>query len=102
ETRFRKILVIDIGAGSTDAGYMLRTIRVDPKTNEPSQPILIWLPAAAALEMAGTWLTDRIHEDWRQQGRRATREEAEDYKTSGTTDWYSKPYVRKWCGEIVD
>lgn len=99
--KFRKILVVDIGAGSTDAGYMLRTIRLDPQSKQPSEPILIWLPAAAALDMAGTWLTDQIHADWHQQGRKATRTEAEDYKTSGVTDWYSKPYVAKWCTDIA-
>lgn len=102
EAKFRKLLVVDIGAGSTDAGYMLRTIRLDPRTHQPSEPILIWMPAAAALDMAGTWLTDQIHADWHQQGRKATRTEAEDYKTSGVTDWYSKPYVTKWCSDIAN
>lgn len=101
DAKFRKVLVIDIGAGSTDAGYMLRTIRLDPRTHQPIEPILIWMPAAAALDMAGTWLTDQIHADWYQQGRNATRTEAEDYKTSGVTDWYSKPYVTKWCEDIA-
>jgi hypothetical protein len=101
DAKFRKVLVIDIGAGSTDAGYMLRTIRLDPRTHKPTEPILIWMPAAAALDMAGTWLTDQIHADWYQQGRKGTRTEAEDYKTSGVTDWYSKPYVAKWCGDIA-
>jgi len=101
EAKFRKVLVIDIGAGSTDAGYMLRTIRLDARTLKPNEPILIWMPAAAALDMAGTWLTDQIHADWHQQGRKGTRTEAEDYKTSGVTDWYSKPYVKKWCDDIA-
>ncbi|HEV2396607.1 MAG TPA: hypothetical protein VGS27_06685 [Candidatus Sulfotelmatobacter sp.] len=101
DAKFRKILVIDIGAGSTDAGYMLRTIRLDSRTLKPNEPILIWMPAAAALDMAGTWLTDQIYADWHQQGRKATRTEAEDYKTSGVTDWYSKPYVKKWCDDVA-
>jgi hypothetical protein len=101
DAQFRKVLVIDIGAGSTDAGYMLRTIRRDPRTNKPSEPILIWMPAAAALDLAGTWLTDHIYADWHQQGRKATRSEAEDYKTSGVTEWYSRPYVKKWCDDIA-
>ena len=101
DAKFRKILVVDIGAGSTDAGYMLRTIRLDPNTKQPMEPILIWLPAAAALDMAGTWLTDQIYADWHQRGRKTTRTEAEDYKTSGVTDWYAHPYVTKWCTDIA-
>ncbi len=83
----RKILVVDIGAGSTDAGYMLRTIKLDQRTRKPVSPLLIWLPAHDALEKAGNWLTDRIKEDRIKQGYpNATFDEAEDYKTSGATE----------------
>jgi hypothetical protein len=101
EGKFRKILVVDIGAGSTDAGYMLRTIRPDPSTKKPIEPMLIWFPAAVASEMAGNWLTDQIYDHWNQEGRRGTRLEAEDYKTSGTTEWYGRPYVVRWSEEIA-
>ena len=98
----RKILVVDIGAGSTDSGYLLRTIRRDPRTGRPAGPMMIWLPAAPALERAGNWLTDRLREDRIREGKPATtRDEAEDYKTSGVTDWYRKPYVDEWCQAIA-
>jgi hypothetical protein len=100
--RWRKILVVDIGAGSTDAGYMLRTVRLDSRTEEPESPLLIWLPAAPGFGMAGNWLTDKIRDDWISAGRPSTtRVEAEDYKISGVTDWYAKPYVEEWCRSIA-
>ena len=98
----RKILVVDIGAGSTDAGYMLRTIKLDPRTQKPVSPLLIWLPAHDALEKAGNWLSDRIREDRIKQGYpNATLDEAEDYKTSGVTDWHGKQYLSEWCEAIA-
>src|SRR5207253_45792 len=87
----RKILVVDIGAGSTDAGYMLRTVQV-----KSGKPLLVWLPPSAALDKAGRWLTDHILADWAQSGRGKTITEAELYKTSGSTDWYRKPFVDEW------
>ena len=46
-------------------------------------------------------MKDQIYSDWHQKGRKGTRTEAEDYKTSGVTDWYMKPYVKKWCDDIA-
>ena len=46
-------------------------------------------------------MTDQIYSDWHQQGRKGTPTEAEDYKTSGVSDWYTKPYVKKWCDDIA-
>jgi hypothetical protein len=65
------------------------------------KPLLIWLPAADALEIAGRWLTDKILADFRQQGRRETAFEAEVYKTTNQA-WYQKPYVREWTTLIGD
>jgi hypothetical protein len=96
----RKILVVDIGAGSTDCGYMLRTIQ---HGKNEGKPLLIWLPSAPAFERAGNWLTDQILADWRNQGQtQRTKAEAEDYKTSGVTDWYHKPFVKEWCNSITE
>ena len=98
--RIRKILVVDIGAGSTDAGYMVRTVR--PRDSKGiMKPLLIWVPAADALEVAGRWLTDKILADSRQQGHRITPVEAEDSKIRNQ-DWYVKPYLREWTTLIGD
>ena len=65
--RLRKVLVVDVGAGSSDAGYLVRTVR--PRDSQGiMRPLLIRLPAADTLERAGRWLTDRIHADIKQQG----------------------------------
>lgn len=98
--RIRKILVVDVGAGSTDAGYLVRTIR-PRNVRGIMKPLLIWLPAADALEVAGRWLTDKILADFKQQGRHVTAAEAEDYKISSQI-WYEKPYVREWTALIAD
>ena len=95
--RPRKLLVVDIGAGSTDSGYMLRT-----DTSRARSLNWLWLPAAVALPRAGRWLTDRIRQDWLQQGRPGTEAEAEDYKTGGTEDWYTRHYVKAWCESIAE
>src|SRR5512146_578786 len=53
--RVRKVLVADVGAGSWDAGYLLRTVR--PRDSKGVMRfLLIWLPAADTLELAGRWL----------------------------------------------
>lgn len=98
----RKLLVVDIGAGSTDSGYLLRTIPPSRDGQDAPEPLLIWLPPAPTLTRAGKWLSDRIRSDWRQQGRHATEAEVEDYKTSGTVDWYDRAYVADWCRSIAD
>ena len=98
--RVRKVLVVDVGAGSTDAGYLVRTVR--PRDHQGiMHPLLIWLPAADALELAGRWLTDRIHADLKQQGRRVTADEAEEAKLSRQSSWMEKPYVEEWSSRIA-
>jgi hypothetical protein len=98
--RLRKVLVVDVGAGSTDAGYLVRTVR--PRDSQGiMQPLLIWLPAADALERAGRWLTDRIHADLKQQGRRVTVDEAEEFKLTRQSAWLTKPYVSEWSDAIA-
>jgi hypothetical protein len=97
----RKILVVDVGAGSTDAGYLVRTVRSRDQ-NKIMKPLLIWLPAANALEIAGRWLTDRILADLKQQGRRVTATEAEDFKVAQPGSWGGKSYVQEWSAKIAD
>ena len=99
--RIRKILVVDVGAGSTDSGYLIRTVR--PRDSQKiMRPLLLWLPAANALEVAGRWLTDKILFDMKQQGRRVTPVEAEQFKITQAHSWIKKPYLREWCGLISD
>ena len=98
--RLRKLLVVDVGAGSTDAGYLVRTIR--PRDYQGiMRPLLIWLPAADALELAGMWLTDKIFADLKQQRGPVTLGEAEDIKLNRQGAWLEKPYVREWSERIA-
>ncbi|MGA2897659.1 MAG: hypothetical protein ABSE27_08695 [Acidobacteriaceae bacterium] len=98
--RVRKVLVVDVGAGSTDAGYLVRTVR--PRDAQGIMwPLLIWLPAADALELAGMWLTDRIYADLQQQRPLVTLGEAEDTKLNRQLAWLDKPYVREWSERIA-
>ena len=98
--RVRKLLVVDVGAGSTDAGYLVRTIR--PRDYQRiMRPLLIWLPAADALELAGMWLTDKILADLRQQRGLVTLGEAEDTKLNRQATWLEKPYVSEWSNRIA-
>lgn len=98
--RIRKILVVDVGAGSTDVGYLVRTVR-PPDARKVMRPLLIWLPAANALEIAGRWLTDKILADLKHQGRPVTLFEAEQLKIHQGS-WVDKPYVKEWYGLISD
>jgi hypothetical protein len=49
-----KLLIIDVGAGSTDVGYMLRTIGTAEN--------LFYFPPAATFEVAGNALTKALRE----------------------------------------
>ncbi len=98
--RFRTILVVDVGAGSTDAGYMVRTVR-PRNAQQIMKPLLHWLPAADALEIAGRWLTDKILADFKARGQRVTPFEAEEFKITNQT-WYRKSYVHQWTTLIGD
>ncbi len=76
---------------------MLRTL-----TRDTGTPLLIWLPAHDTLEKAGNWLTDRIKEERIRQGHlNTTFDDAEDHKTSGSTDWVDKHFLTEWCQAIA-
>jgi hypothetical protein len=88
-----KLLVIDAGAGSTDVGYMLRTLNTQGKEN------LFYFPPAATFGVAGNDLTDRLWEHYRQQGREMAREEAEARKL-GEGDWRDLEFAKEWRHKI--
>lgn len=93
----RKILVVDVGAGSTDIGYVLRSIPNDPNANEA----LCQLPPANTCEIAGDDLTRRIVEIYQSQGRVIATGEAEQIKVTGDdTKWLQYPAVNQWIENI--
>ena len=91
-----KLLVIDIGAGSTDVGYMLRTINVNT-----GAPAFYYLRPASAFPIAGNELTEDLLKHFRAQNRRMGYAEAEAQKTSGTS-WCNLPFVSAWMKQICD
>lgn len=93
----RKILVVDVGAGSTDIGYVLRTI--PPGGGEA----LIQLPPANTCRFAGEELSRSIVEIYRSRGERITDAEAEIIKTvRGDKAWLNHPAVDEWRTRIAD
>lgn len=76
----RKILVVDVGAGSTDIGYVLRTI---PRTVSDAKELLCQLPPANTRELAGADLSRRIVAICRSRGEHITFNEAEKRKMVG-------------------
>lgn len=88
-----KLLVIDVGAGSTDVGYMLRTINLENKEN------LFYFPPAATFVIAGNELTERLREYYEQQGIRRAWAEAETAKLR-ETGWHALEFARDWRQQI--
>jgi hypothetical protein len=72
-----KILVVDVGAGSTDIGYVLRSI---PPRDSQDREVLCQLPPANTCEIAGEDLTRRVREIFKTQGRTIGFDEAERIK----------------------
>lgn len=88
-----KLLVVDVGAGSTDVGYMLRTISLKKREN------LFYFTPAGTFGIAGNELTERVWEYFQQQGRRLTREDAEVRKLSDSK-WYNLEFANEWRQQI--
>jgi hypothetical protein len=84
-----KLLVVDVGAGSTDIGYMLRTISREGREN------LFYFPPAATFEIAGNDLTERLRSYYEQRGEPITLSEAEARKL-GEVDWYKFEFASDW------
>jgi hypothetical protein len=95
-----KLLVIDVGAGSTDVGYVIRAI---PPKEERVKETLCQLPPANTCQTAGEALTNRIVEIYRSRGKNITFDEAETIKTTGAdTDWLTHSAVDEWIRSIAD
>ena len=91
-----KLLVVDVGAGSTDVGYMLRTSNVN--TGEPN---FYHFRPASAFRIAGNHLTEDLMKYYGAKNRPMGYQEAEAQKTSGT-GWCDLPFVAAWKRHICD
>lgn len=100
EKRGLKLLVIDVGAGSTDIGYVIRTVL---SKEEEVEERLIQLPPANTCQTAGNALTDSIVGIYRGRGKPITRDEAETIKTTGVdSEWLTDPSVDDWARSIAN
>jgi hypothetical protein len=98
ETRIRKILVVDVGAGSTDVGYMLKTV------TRGGEGKLSYFRPAATLRCAGNALTDEIKAFYEMlEGRPVGWDEAETLKLNRdrAKDWTKSERARDWRGRIT-
>lgn len=86
-----KLLVVDVGAGSTDIGYMLRTLTREKKTEN-----LFYFSPAPTLDIAGNDLTEKIKDYFDSTGRSITFAEAEAYKITNSTEWKDKSFASIW------
>ncbi len=100
EGTLRKILVVDVGAGSTDIGYVLRSTA--PRDIGGGE-VLCQLPPANTCRTAGRDLSQEIREIYRSQGREVSLDQAEAIKTGGQeSEWLSHPAVREWTRRIAE
>lgn len=94
----RKILVVDVGAGSTDIGYVLKTI-----AGVGANEVLVQLRPANTCEVAGKALTENIVKIYGVRGERIGFDEAERRKLSGGEDiWLDDPSVKEWKRRIAE
>lgn len=100
DNRPLKLLVVDVGAGSTDVGYVIRAI---PPKEEKVRETLCQLPPANTCQTAGEVLTNRIVEIYRSRGRNISFDEAETIKTTGAdAEWLTHSAVDEWIRNIAD
>lgn len=91
--RIRKLLVVDVGAGSTDIGYMLRTVGRD------DQWVMNYFTPGNTHGLAGDDLTERIWRRLQLQGRVLGFDQAEVEKERGVgRDW---PVTQDWIQAIA-
>ncbi len=91
-----KLLVVDVGAGSTDAGYMLRV-----KNRQTGNEKFYYFHPASSFPEAGNVLTDEIIKYFSQRNQPLTIREAEARKLQ-RTDWTSLPFVQSWMRRICN
>lgn len=91
-----KLLVVDVGAGSTDIGYMLRTVSLKGKGEN-----LFYFPPAAIMRVAGDKLTEEIRELHYSKGRNITFADAEVLKINSSHEWVTAPFADRWRREIA-
>jgi hypothetical protein len=91
-----KLLVVDVGAGSTDCGYFVSSRRHDGSL------ILNYLRPAPTLDYAGEQLTEMLRDYYlREKGRDLTIQEAETLKLDAPDQWVQAAFVGDWRSRIA-
>ena len=91
-----KLLVVDVGAGSTDVGYMLKTSNVTT-----GAPTLYYFHPASTFAEAGNALTEELVKHHRAQNKPITWAEAEAEKIANT-NWHKLPFAQLWIRHICE
>jgi hypothetical protein len=92
-----KLLVVDVEAGSTDAGYFVSSRKVKDGTL-----LLNYLQPARTLDYAGEQLTEMLREYYmREKYSDMTIREAEILKLSAPDQWKAEPFVGEWRARIA-
>jgi len=97
EDHWVKLLVVDVGAGSTDAGYFISSRKADGKL------LLNYLKPASALDYAGEQLTEMLKRFYlRKKNREMTIQEAETIKLNAPDEWKDEQFVVDWREQIAE
>ena len=92
-----KLLVVDVGAGSTDSGYFVSSRRI-----KDQHLVFNYLPSALTLDYAGEQLTEMLRDYIRRTRRRdVTKAEAETLKLTAPEDWINQSFVEDWRSKIA-
>jgi hypothetical protein len=91
-----KLLVVDVGAGSTDIGYMLRV-----RSITTSKENLYFFHPASSFNVAGNELTDEMIKYFMARGEPLTYSRAEARKLQ-STKWATLPFVEIWKKRISE
>lgn len=90
-----KLLVVDVGAGSTDIGYMLRV-----EHRETGKEKLYYFMPASSFPVAGNELTRELMNHYRAMNQPITQTEAEARKLQ-QTGWDKLAFVDTWRTRIA-
>ncbi|MDP2899070.1 MAG: hypothetical protein Q8Q12_21240 [bacterium] len=90
-----KLLVVDVGAGSTDAGYFMSSRCLG------GEVVLNYLRPAETMDYAGEKLTQMLRDYYRGLSQDITDEEAELLKLSNLAEHRDKDFVEDWRNRIA-
>ena len=89
-----KLLVVDVGAGSTDVGYMLKTINVNT-----ADPVFYYFHPAPTFAEAGNALTHELMKHHHAKNEPITLVEARKVSQRA---WHKLPFVDLWIRHICE